>query len=165
MAFSNSNFPYCCVIMAIAISIIQPLHAQNDQQDFLDAHNTARAQVGVENLTWDDTVAAYALNYANQRSGDCNLIHSGGPYGENLAWASPDLSATGAVDMWVNEKAYYDYGSNSCIDGQECLHYTQVVWRDSTHLGCARVSCANDNGVFVICNYDPAGNIVGQHPY
>ncbi|GMH23706.1 hypothetical protein Nepgr_025549 [Nepenthes gracilis] len=165
MAFSNSNLPYYCVIMAIAISIIQPLHAQNEQQEFLDAHNTARAQVGVENFGWDVKFATYAQNYANQRSGDCSLIHSGGPYGENLAWASPDLSPTGAVDLWVNEKPYYDYMSNSCIDGKECHHYTQVVWRDSTHLGCARVSCANNNGVFVICNYNPPGNISGQRPY
>nr|BAV01273.1 PR-1b [Nepenthes alata] len=165
MAFSNSNLPYYCFIMAIAIGIIQPLHAQNDKQDFLDGHNIARAQVGVKNITWNNTVAAYALNYANQRRGDCELIHSNGSYGENLARGSPDLSATEAVNLWVNEKAYYNYTSNSCIDGKECHHYTQVVWRNSTHLGCARVHCANNTGTFVICNYDPAGNIVGQYPY
>nr|prf protein 1a,pathogenesis related [Nicotiana sp.] len=37
---------------------------ENSQQDYLDAHNTARADVGVEPLTWDSQVAAYAQNYA-----------------------------------------------------------------------------------------------------
>nr|GEU59133.1 reverse transcriptase domain-containing protein [Tanacetum cinerariifolium] len=63
-------------------------HAQNSQQDYLNCHNAARAQVGVANVTWNATVAAYAQNYANQRLADCNLVHSGGPYGENLAEGS-----------------------------------------------------------------------------
>ncbi|KAL7206297.1 hypothetical protein ACSBR2_019079 [Camellia fascicularis] len=56
--------------------------------DYLKAHNAARAQVGVGPMTWDNNVAAYAKRYANLRKGDCNLIHSNGPYGENLAKGS-----------------------------------------------------------------------------
>ena len=138
--------------------------AQNSPQDYLNAHNTARAQVGVGPMSWDNTVAAYAQNYANQRIGDCNLVHSGGPYGENLAWGSgTPLTGTAAVNMWVGEKPYYNYNSNSCVGG-ECRHYTQVVWRNSVHLGCARVQC-NNGGWFVTCNYDPRGNIIGQRPF
>ncbi|CBI25105.3 unnamed protein product, partial [Vitis vinifera] len=115
--------------------------AQNSPQDYVDAHNAARAQVGVGSITWNDTVAAYAQNYANQRISDCNLVHSGGPYGENLAKGSGSLTGTDA-----------------------CGHYTQVVWRNSVRLGCARVQC-NNGWWFVTCNYDPPGNYVGQRPY
>ncbi|KAG8364181.1 hypothetical protein BUALT_Bualt19G0100300 [Buddleja alternifolia] len=101
---------------------------QNSPQDFLDAHNNARAQVGVQPLVWNDTVANYALQYANQRSADCNLQHSGGPYGENLAGGSGELSAVDAVGLWVGEKSFYNYDSNSCVGG-ECLHYTQRNFR------------------------------------
>ncbi|KAJ6409419.1 hypothetical protein OIU84_009005 [Salix udensis] len=148
----------------IALTLILPSRAQDNPQDYLDAHNTARAAVGVGPLTWDATVQAYAQNYANQRAGDCNLVHSGGPYGENLAWGSPDLSGTDAVNMWVGEKAYYDYDSNSCAAGQQCGHYTQVVWANSARLGCAKVKCST-GGTFIGCNYDPPGNVVGQKPY
>ncbi|KAG8364178.1 hypothetical protein BUALT_Bualt19G0100000 [Buddleja alternifolia] len=134
----------------------------NSPQDFLDAHNKARAEVGVQPLGWNDTVANYALRYAHKRYGDCNLEHSQGPYGENLAGGG-ELSAVDAVTMWVGEKSNYDYHSNSCIGGS-CLHYTQVVWRDSTRLGCARVQCRNKS-VFVICSYDPPGNYIGERPY
>ena len=48
-------------------------------------HNQARSEVGVGPLSWNQTLAAYAQNYADQRSGDCEMEHSGGPYGENLA--------------------------------------------------------------------------------
>ncbi|KAG2704816.1 hypothetical protein I3760_05G023300 [Carya illinoinensis] len=124
--------------------------AQNSPQDYIDAHNAARKQVGVQNMTWDTTVAAYAQNYANSRIDDCNLVHSSGTYGENLAKGSGSLTGTAAVNLWVAEKPYYYYSNNSCVGGQ-CQHYTQVVW--------------NTCWWFVTCNYDPPGNYVGQRPY
>ena len=138
--------------------------AQNSHQDFVNAHNAARAKVGVGPIRWNYTIAAYAQAYANKRIGDCNLEHSMGPYGECLAEGYAILSAVDAVNLWVNEKQYYDYESNSCIGTDECRHYTQVVWRDSVHLGCARVKC-NNGWLFVTCNYDPPGNYEGERPY
>jgi len=139
--------------------------AQDVQQQFLSPHNDARAQVGVEALVWDDTVAAYAQNYANQRIGDCALKHSGGQYGENLFKGIGITDPIGsAVKSWVNEKQDYHYSSNTCAEGKVCGHYTQVVWRDSKRLGCAQAQC-NNGWTFVICNYDPPGNYVGQKPY
>ena len=138
---------------------------QDVQQQFLSPHNDARAQVGVEALVWDDTVASYAQSYANKRTGDCALQHSGGQYGENLFEEMGEADPVGgAVASWVNEQQYYDYSSNSCAEGQECGHYTQVVWRDSKRLGCAQSQC-NNGWTFVICNYDPPGNYLGQKPY
>ncbi|KAL2537211.1 CAP superfamily protein [Forsythia ovata] len=151
------------IFSLINLTLTLPCIAQNSPQDFLSTHNEARAQVGVPPLVWNDTVAAYALNYANERRADCELEHSQGPYGENLAEGWGKLAAGDAVSMWVGERSCYEYDSNSCVDG-ECLHYTQVVWRDSVHLGCARVQCSN-GWLFVICNYDPPGNYIGQRPY
>lgn len=92
--------------------------AQNTPQDFLNAHNSARSQVGVGPMTWDTTVAAYAQNYANQRINDCQLVHSGGPYGENLFWGyGLEYNATYAVNSWVSEKQYYNYATNTFSSG------------------------------------------------
>ncbi|KAJ7946841.1 Pathogenesis-related protein 1-like [Quillaja saponaria] len=139
--------------------------AQDSAADYVNAHNAARSQVGVPPLAWDDTVAGFARDYAKQRAGDCKLVHSGGggKYGENLAGSSGDLSGKAAVGLWVNERAKYDHNSNSCAGG-ECRHYTQVVWRNSVRLGCAKVKC-NNGGTFIGCNYDPPGNFIGQKPY
>ncbi|KAI3991461.1 hypothetical protein MKX01_000548 [Papaver californicum] len=65
------------IILTLALSI----HVS--QAQYLAPHNAARAKVNVGPLVWNNNLAAYARNYANQRAGDCNLIHSGGPYGEN----------------------------------------------------------------------------------
>ncbi|XP_073014189.1 pathogenesis-related protein 1A-like [Typha latifolia] len=141
--------------------------ARNSPQDFLGLHNSARANVNVGPMSWSDTVAAYAQDYANQRAADCQLIHSGGPYGENIYWGSTEeFTAADAVGWWVAEKQYYDYESNSCSapPDESCLHYTQVVWANSVQLGCARVTC-NNGGTFITCNYDPPGNFNGERPY
>ena len=148
------------------ISLANMVHvslAQNSPQDYLNAHNAARARVGVGPMRWDAKVASYAQNYVNKLKVSCKLVHSGGPYGENLAWGSNDLSGTAAVNMWVAEKTKYDYNSNSCVGG-ECRHYTQVVWSNSVRLGCAKVRC-NNGATIISCNYDPPGNYVNQRPY
>ncbi|KAJ8769797.1 hypothetical protein K2173_007657 [Erythroxylum novogranatense] len=141
-------FKISLVVLCItSLSLITMIHAQDAPNDYVQAHNAARA-----------AVAAFAQNYASQRVGDCGLVHSGGPYGENIAMSTGDLSGTDAVKLWVDEKPFYDYGSNSCAEGKVCGHYTQVVWRNSVRIGCAKVRCGN-GGTFIGCNYDPPGNV------
>ncbi|KAL9238529.1 hypothetical protein vseg_012935 [Gypsophila vaccaria] len=154
---------FSCFII-VSFALIQKSHAQNLPQDYVDAHNVARAAVGVGAIEWDDQVAAYAEQYASMRMSDCALEHSSGPYGENIAQGYDSLTGTYAVQMWVDEQQYYDYSSNTCADGQQCGHYTQVVWSNSVRVGCARVQCDN-GGYFVTCNYDPPGNYPGEWPY
>jgi len=158
-----SSFSLLC-FLGLLLIIGHVAHAQDSQADYVNAHNEARSEVGVQNIVWDNTVASFAQDYANQHKGDCQLIHSGGRYGENLAASTGDLSGSDAVKLWVNEKADYDYNSNTCASGKVCGHYTQVVWRNSQRLGCAKVKCDN-GGTFITCNYDPPGNYVGEKPY
>lgn len=162
------------VVIAVAVAMVAmaPHGAlgQNSPQDYVRLHNSARSAVGVGPVAWDATVAQYAQSYAEKRKGDCALQHSGSKqYGENIYWGSAGKawSAADAVASWVAEKQRYHYDSNSC-DPQEksrCLHYTQVVWRKSTKIGCARVDCTGNRGVFITCNYEPKGNVQGQKPY
>ncbi|XP_057824766.2 pathogenesis-related protein 1C-like [Cryptomeria japonica] len=139
--------------------------AQDLKTQFLSPHNDARSQVGIAPLVWDDTVAAYAQNYGKQCKADCALQHSSGSYGENIFWGKgKELSPVDAVNAWVEEKQYYSYNSNSCAQGQQCGHYTQVMWKNSQKVGCARVKC-NDGAIFITCDYDPPGNYVGEKTY
>ncbi|XP_078430800.1 pathogenesis-related protein PR-1 type-like [Wolffia australiana] len=160
---TNPSILGCACFFALVL--VRATQAQTSPQDYLDLHNEARAMVDVGPLVWDETIAAYAQNYANLRSNDCNLIHSGGPYGENLFWGfGADFTGREASELWISEKQYYDYFSNSCVAGRMCGHYTQAVWRNSVRIGCARVQCFN-GAIFITCNYDGPGNYVGQRPY
>ncbi|KAJ7277571.1 hypothetical protein O6H91_Y389900 [Diphasiastrum complanatum] len=136
-------------------------------QQFLLPQNEARATVGLPSFVWDTELQNYAQWWANQRAryGNCLLKHSGGPYGENIFWGyGKSWTPADAVAAWVDEKYSYNYQSNTCAFNQDCGHYTQIVWRDSCRVGCARVTCAN-GAVFMTCNYDPPGNYIGERPY
>ncbi|XVF68167.1 hypothetical protein PTKIN_Ptkin10aG0182200 [Pterospermum kingtungense] len=132
--------------------------------EYLDPLNAARAEVNVPPLTWDDKVAAFAQEYANKRKADCQLVHSQVPqYGECIAWGSGDMSVAVAAKMWIDEKAGFDPISNTC-SGDQCGHYTQVVWKNTQRVGCAKVKC-NNGDTFITCNFDPPGNVVGEKPF
>lgn len=42
-----------------------------------------------------------------------------------------------------------------------------MVWAESKFLGCGYVECAKDDDYksYLVCNYEPAGNIVGKPIY
>lgn len=134
--------------------------------EMVAAHNKWRSMVGVAGLTYSTSLAASAQAWADQlkTKGNC-MQHSGTPgVGENLYWGTWTPTSADVVDMWASEKAYYDYATNSCASGQICGHYTQVVWRNTTSVGCGVAACTSGGEVWV-CQYSPAGNYMGQKPY
>ncbi|EOA31610.1 hypothetical protein CARUB_v10014807mg [Capsella rubella] len=151
------------IILAVLVGVlVVPSKAQYSPQDYVNAHNQARAAVGVGPIQWDDTIAAYALSNVYRLRGSCRLVPSSGHYGENMAKSNGVFSAALAVNIWVNERFSYNYAANTC--NAVCSHYTQVVWRNSVKVGCARVRCDN-GGNIISCNYYPRGNYNGQKPY
>ncbi len=153
-----------------------------NKSEILAQHNKHRQVVGIPSLRWSEPLAQYAQDWATQlQSKGCGLIHrpNTGKYkqlhGENLFYAGPVKWSNGAVelqnmtpklvvDSWALEKADYSYASNRCKAGKVCGHYTQVVWKKSTQVGCASAVCADKSQVMV-CNYNPPGNYNGQRPY
>ncbi|KAJ6731605.1 CYSTEINE-RICH SECRETORY PROTEIN ALLERGEN V5/TPX-1-RELATED PROTEIN-RELATED [Salix purpurea] len=133
---------------------------------FMAPQNAVRASLRLRPLVWDAKLERYAQWYANQRRSDCALEHSNGPYGENIFWGSGGgWTPAQAAAAWVSERKWYSYRSNSCARDEECGHYTQIVWRETKRIGCARVDCFGGRGVFMTCNYDPPGNYIGEKPY
>ncbi len=138
---------------------------QGDKNALLDQHNAWRARYNVAPLTWDETVAAVAQEWANQIAASGKFAHrQGSKYGENL-WAGTAgaFPMASVVDGWGNEVSNFDIGSNTCAAGKVCGHFMQVIWRKSTKLGCGKATGADGNDA-VVCNYDPPGNMLGENP-
>jgi hypothetical protein len=150
--------------------------------DWLTPMNQARAAVnaGETPLVCDPIAAQVALNYANMcnfahnmnRDSDYAALGGTGQLGEDIA-AGPGLTAAQAVNLWVGEQQYYDHATNTCSApaNQSCGHYTQVVWKTTTAVGCALVLCTMNsptgggNWEYAVCDFSPPGNYVGQPPY
>ncbi|KAJ8526612.1 hypothetical protein K7X08_029089 [Anisodus acutangulus] len=138
---------------------------RNIVKQYLNPHNKSRAKLGLPPLKWSNKLANYASWWGHQRQVSCELVHSRGDYGENLFWGSgKDWKPRDAVKAWAKEGPYYDYKSNSCKKNEQCLHYTQIIWKQSTRVGCAKVVCKTGD-TLISCNYDPHGNVVGEKPF
>ncbi|KAF8165568.1 CAP domain-containing protein [Crassisporium funariophilum] len=130
---------------------------------FLDAHNTVRALHNATDLTWSNALATRAEFWADH----CEFKHTNGQlsnqlYGENIVAGTGNFSITAAVATFVQDQDKYDPANPSF------LHFTQVVWKSTTELGCAVSQC---DGIFdpllgkaslYVCLYNPVGNVVGQ---
>ena len=125
-------------------------------------HNQYRDLHGVPPVTWNDTLAAYAANYATQ----CSTQHSGSPdYGENLAYGGYTNPAY-YIYLWYNEETSYNYSNPGFSTSTG--HFTQVVWADTAQIGCGWVtSCAGTLGAdypnYLACEYAPYGNVDGEY--
>ncbi|XWS70567.1 hypothetical protein CRYUN_Cryun03dG0058500 [Craigia yunnanensis] len=134
-------------------------------QQYLIPHNILRPKRGLPPLKWSKKLANFASWWAHKRQGYCALIHSSSKYGENLFWGSgKDWKPGDAVAAWAAEKSNYDYKTNTCTKNKDCLHYTQIIWRNSLKIGCAKV-VSRTGDTIIACNYDPHGNVIGQKPF
>jgi len=133
-------------------------HAATDSeiQQWLDSHNSKRQLHQVGPVTWSATVAASAQNYANT----CPDGHSSSGYGENLAWASYPASIETVVSWWYSEESKYDYANPGWQP--EAGHFTQMVWKGTTEIGCGMALCSSGDWSHVwVCQYNPPGNVIG----
>ena len=131
-----------------------------------EAHNVIRRTYGVPDLVYDTDLEVVSAEWiAHLASNGCMLEHNwDSPLGENLFWSNYPASPEAVVESWASEVQYYDYETNSCEDGQMCGHYTQVIWSTTERVGCSVGAC-DDGSEIWMCNYDPAGNMVGVQPY
>ncbi|XP_020106227.1 pathogenesis-related protein PRB1-2-like [Ananas comosus] len=166
MAIANSLFALCLLVsLQLTYVDARKLGAVSTITQFLAPHNALRGSMGLPPLQWSAQLAAYANWYGNQRRGDCELVHSTSNYGENIFWGQGNQwRIADAVAAWAAEQAYYNYNSNSCDPNADCSHYTQMVWRSTKFVGCARITC-NSGDTFIVCEYDPHGNVIGKKPY
>lgn len=92
------------------------------------------------------------------------------PYGENIYFGYETVTA--GVLAWGEERIEYaQAGYNLQSPAHNLLHFTQMVWKPTNTIGCARKKCiADQNGGgqvqelwYVACHYYVRGNVWGQY--
>ena len=155
MRFASRN-----LAAALLPALLAATGARADvMQEALAAHNELRDRHCVPPLQWSAELARTAQNWADR----CVWEHSSADLGENL-WkgTAGGWSTTEQVRDWYGEIASYDFETGESADGQAVGHFTQVVWRETTHVGCGSAMC--DGEEMLVCNYAPRGNfsMMGQ---
>ncbi len=156
----RTGFPYrhffillTCFISLTGSNVWGAASADEIRQ-WLDSHNQYRLKHQVAPVSWSNTVAASAQAYADT----CPNGHSQSGYGENMAWGYPSI--TSVVTAWYEEEEEYDY-SNPGFSGTTG-HFTQVVWKGTTEIGCALKTQCGGWPTTWVCQYNPPGNYYGQ---
>lgn len=129
-------------------------------EDTLKSHNDVRAREGKPGLLWCDECAKSAQRHADElaRTGTIahGLLHdSHGQMGQNIAMGGKAFDIKKAVAYWVQEQGAYVCGRGGCG------HYTQVVWKGTTHVGTGTAKVGNRT--IVVSNYHPPGNWAGMY--
>lgn len=159
----------------------------SDREEILALHNKLRGGVyptasNMEYMVWDDELERSATHWAEQcqwEHGPQDLLMS---IGQNLAvhwgrYRSPAYH----VQAWYDEVKDYTYPyPHECnpwcperCSGPMCTHYTQLVWATTSRVGCAVHTCSRmnvwgeiwENAIYLVCNYSPKGNWIGEAPY
>jgi uncharacterized protein YkwD len=135
----------------------------------LNAHNKFRTELNIPPLKWSDKLAKNAKVWADRLAAQRRMYHSSGTgEGENL-WmgTSGYYSITQMVDAWGGEKKFYKHGVfpnvSSSGNWADVGHYTQIIWKNTTEVGCAKSSGGGYD--YFVCRYSPPGNYLRQKAY
>jgi hypothetical protein len=152
--------------------------------ELLSLHDAARAAASptpsppLSPLGWSAAAASAAQAWANGCSWGHDAELGALGMGQNIFAVGSTSAAVSAapadvVGSWVSEASSYHYDTNTCDAGKVCGHYTAVVWRSTTSVGCGHTVCHANSPFgagfphwdYWVCNYAPPGNWVGQRPY
>ncbi|MFG3438902.1 CAP family protein [Nonomuraea sp. NPDC047897] len=136
--------------------------------DCLSSHNALRARHQAPALTVDQALVSYAkqriaqvTRYDGLQGGRRGL---GTDYGENQYWyrTSPSTRVASCADgvrNWYDGSRFYDYARPG-FSARTGL-FTQIVWKGTTKLGCARAAGPGAQGheTYVLCVYRAPGNV------
>ena len=144
----------------------------------MNHHNYHRANHTAPDVTWNSTLASIAKDIAASCTYAHNTAAGGGGYGQNIA-AGADITKISDVitsQFYNNEVTsftsnnLYNQAQPDMTDFENWGHFTQVVWKDTTSVGCYTMDCSSSglSGLggatdiepyFTVCNYYPPGKI------
>jgi pathogenesis-related protein 1 len=130
-----------------------------DAQEVLDIHNEIRSRWGAAPLLWSRVLTESAQSVADR----CAFEPSGSKYGENMVLSSGTTCAK-AAGIWTGgEDLYSRLSENSPDFYPDTGAFTQMVWKSTLQVGCAKSSCPD--GDLIVCHYHTPGNVVGAQNF
>ena len=135
-------------------------------------------------LTWDDELAFVAQRWAEQcrfgqdENRDVRRFRVGQNTYENEIRPGQDVNTETAIRRavmglhgWYSEVKQFRGGDGRQLDSFNFAvsnaHYTQMVWAETRKVGCGQITFRRGSRLRqrIVCNYGPAGNILGASVY
>jgi hypothetical protein len=146
--------------LTFAITTSEAAVSPAEQTAMLETHNMYRCIHGVPPLTWDASLAKTAQSWADTGT----IQHSTAlgafkKYGENMKFDCPTSSVCKATKWWYAEISKYTESSPF-----QAAHYTQMVWKGTTKMGCGKGKTTSPcKGEVWFCQFSPPGNYFGKY--
>ncbi|KAL4964503.1 CAP domain-containing protein [Aspergillus stella-maris] len=150
--------------------------ANDYQSNVLFSHNVHRANHSSPDVSWSSDLESSAQVLAARCVYEHDTSINGGGYGQNIGYgtSSDEVGVMISNLMYNDEMGYYTnlYGEATpdMTLFEKWGHFSQIVWKGTTEVGCATVSCPSLGNVdsatavpFTVCNYSPAGNYDGEY--
>ncbi|VDO53206.1 unnamed protein product [Schistosoma margrebowiei] len=129
-------------------------------QQAIREHNRLRSLHGCGELQLDEELMISAQKWAENLAEAEKLYHSNyNDYGENLAFkmsAAPcQITGEEVSQTWYSEIDYHDF--NQCYHPNS-RHFTQMIWKSTTHAGFGLALSQDQTKAYVVGRYLPVGN-------
>ncbi|XP_057336425.1 uncharacterized protein LOC130674985 [Microplitis mediator] len=135
--------------------------------EILEYHNRYRSQHESPDLAIDDRLNKFAQEWAEDLAKrDIFERRPNNSYGENLYVATSkninwEMLPEEVVKSWYNEIKFYKFDEPSADNLTEVGHFTQLVWNNTETMGLG-IGISESKKIYIVCNYNPPGNIKGQ---
>jgi hypothetical protein len=151
---------------------------ENMEANTLTAHNNARSRhENTGMLSYNKELEKHALAYAMKLARTDTFAHDTAELkrygeGENLYMGQSEVlgDICDAVFAWYNEIMEFKYELSNYYNfypiSPKLGHFTQMVWADTTEVGCAgayRLSVNQGQGkyvTYIVCRYKSPGNVL-----
>ncbi|KAK2824905.1 hypothetical protein Q7C36_018832 [Tachysurus vachellii] len=161
--------------LCIVLSVVSRDLTTDEKTQIVDLLNQYRSSVNpgaanIQRMLWHDKISEVAAAYAAECIWDHNPKIKG-ILGESIYMTLGPLTVSHPFSVWFDQNVNYNFYLNDCINGKPCGDYTQMVWANTTFVGCAAQYCPSvskfdaENATMLVCNYYPPGSIKGQSPY
>ncbi|KAF9692438.1 hypothetical protein EKO04_009782 [Ascochyta lentis] len=131
------------------------------QKAVLDTTNLYRSQHDAVELSWNESLAGTAREWSEK----CGAVPQAKP-------SHPATLPQQPRSKWGDERRDYEFKEYEFKKGEfssETGHFSQLGWRNTASVAVRALSVMAERkgrggamGWYLVCNYHPAGNVLGQ---
>ena len=141
---------------------LSPESIESYKLDLINQINNYRKEHGTQKLINDSKIDNIAQKFALKLAKKGKLDYSSNEYqgqilGETVYKSQNYFAPLKLAKVLYDENVEYNYKS----DDPEPNNFTQMVWKNSTHVGFGMAK-SNDGKYYYVINYFPTGNIDGE---